>query len=110
MSLYRLDEMSAPFTKSKSKKDKALEFAKKHKKVIGTGLFLASPIAIRGGRKGFTKLQQADQYMAANHPGVRQYGKDLGTAAAIGAAALPFYYGAKTYRKYRRLMKMNDLW
>ena len=91
MSLYRLNEdcyyeedyealneFRNPF-KKKSKTRKALDFAKKHKYAVGTGLVLASPFALRGARAGakYTgkKLSQANKYLADNHPGIHQIGR-----------------------------------
>ena len=104
MSLYRLNEdcyyeegyenlneFRNPF-KKKSKARKALDFAKKHKYAVGTGLVLASPFALRGAKAGakYTgkKLSQANKYLADKHPGINRYAKDLGLVGA-GAAVLP---------------------
>lgn len=119
MSLYRLNEdcyyeedyetlneFRNPF-KKKSKTRKALDFAKKHKYAVGTGLVLASPFALRGAKAGakYTgkKLSQANRFLADKHPGIHRYAKDLGLVGA-GAAVL----GA-SYLDAKKMEKMNPV-
>ena len=101
-----LNEFSNPF-KKKSKTRKALEFAKKHKYAIGTGLVLASPFALRGAKAGVKytdkKLTQANRYLADKHPAIHRYVKDLGLVGA-GAAA----FGA-SYLDAKNMAKMNPV-
>lgn len=101
-----LNEFLNPF-KKKSKSRKALDFAKKHKYAIGTGLVLASPFALRGARAGVKytdkKLTQANRYLADKHPAIHRYVKDLGLVGA-GAAA----FGA-SYLDAKNMAKMNPV-
>lgn len=109
-----LNEFRNPF-KKKSKTRKALDFAKKHKYAIGTGLVLASPFALRGARAGVKytdkKLTQANRYLADKHPGIHRYLKDLslvGTgAASLGASYLDAKNMAKMSPVERELHQLN---
>ena len=109
-----LNEFRNPF-KKKSKTRKALDFAKKHKYAIGTGLVLASPFALRGARAGVKytdkKLTQANRYLTDKHPGIHRYLKDLGLVGAGAAAFGASYLDAKNMAKMspveRELHQLN---
>lgn len=110
MSIYRLNEdyyeedyenlneFRNPF-KKKSKTRKALDFAKKHKYAVGSGLFLTSPFMLRAARSGANtvsdKVSQASEYLDKNHPKVKNYLKDLATVGGAASAAGAAYLDAK---------------